>query len=77
MGYPGTTYDWQHTYMIAVCETDNGLMMGRIYEALGAIEQRRLTLVEPGSEEDLALAAADVGLRGLITERTGDANSSW
>jgi len=41
MNYPETSYAWQHAYMAAVCETDNGLMMIRIYEALAAIEQRR------------------------------------
>jgi hypothetical protein len=44
-------------------------MMIRIYEALAAIAQRRLTPVESGSEEERALEAADTGLRSLITER--------
>jgi hypothetical protein len=70
MNYPETSYLWQNAYMAAVCETDNGLMMIRIYEALAAIEQRRLTPVEPGSEEERALEAAETGLRSLITERT-------
>jgi hypothetical protein len=70
MNYPDTSYAWQDAYRAAVCETDNGLMMIRIYEALAAIEQRRLTPVEPGSEEERALEAAETGLRSLITERT-------
>ena len=70
MNYPETFYLWQNAYMAAVCGTDNGLMMIRIYEALAAIEQRRLTPVEPGSEEERALEAAETGLRSLITERT-------
>ena len=61
---------WQHAYMAAVCESDNSLKMIRIYEALAAIEQRRLTPVEPDSEEDRELEAAETGLRSLITERT-------
>jgi hypothetical protein len=69
MNYPETSYAWQHAYMDAVCETDNGLMMIRIYEAHAAIEQRRLTSVKPGREEERALEAADTGLRSLITER--------
>jgi hypothetical protein len=69
MNYPETSYAWQHPYMVAVCETDNGLIMIRIYEALAAIEQRRLTPVEPASDEDRALVAADEGLRKLTTER--------
>jgi hypothetical protein len=70
MNYPETSYGWQNAYMAAVCETETGLMMIRIYEALAAIEQRRLTPVEPGSEEERALEAAETGLRSLITERT-------
>jgi hypothetical protein len=66
------TYAWQNAYMAAVCETDNGLMMIRIYEALAAIEQRQLTPVEPGSDEERALEAAETGLRSLITERAGE-----
>jgi hypothetical protein len=62
-------YFWQNAYNAAILETDNGLMIIRIYEALAAIEQRRLRPVEPGSEEDRALTAADVGLQSLITER--------
>jgi hypothetical protein len=56
--------------MAAVCESDNSLKMIRLYEALAAIEQRRLTPVEPDSEEDRELEAAETGLRSLITERT-------
>ncbi len=63
-------YLWQHAYNAAILETDNGLMTIRIYEALAAIEEGRLTPVPPGSEEDRALTAADLGLRGLIAERT-------
>jgi hypothetical protein len=69
MNVPEATYLWQQPYLAAVCETDNGLMMIRVYEALAAIERRRLTPVEPGGEEDRALTAAEEGLRGLITER--------
>jgi hypothetical protein len=57
MNCPETSYAWQHAYMAAVCETDNGLMMIQIYEALAAIEQRRLT------PEERALEAAETGLR--------------
>jgi hypothetical protein len=70
MNYSDSSYAWQDAYLASVCETDNGLMMTRIYEALAAIEQRRLTPVEPGSEEERALEAAEIGLRSLITERT-------
>jgi hypothetical protein len=70
MNNPETSYTWQNVYMAAVCETDNERMMNRIYEALAAIEQRRLSPVEAESEEDHALTAAEAGLQSLITERT-------
>jgi hypothetical protein len=70
MNIPEAIYLWQQPYLAAVCETDNSLMAIRIYEALAAIEQRRLSPVESDSEEDRALAAADEGLRSLIAERT-------
>jgi hypothetical protein len=65
-------YLWVTSHRAAVCETDNALTMTRIYEALSAIEQRRLTPVEP--EEERALTAAEEGLQKLITEGTEDAN---
>jgi hypothetical protein len=70
MNTPEKTYAWEQAYRTAVCETDNNLMMSRIYEALSAIEQRRLSPVEPDSDEDRALTAVDAGLKNLITERT-------
>jgi hypothetical protein len=45
-------------------------MKERIYEALSAAEERRLSTVEPGSEEDRALTEADNGIQGLITRKT-------
>ena len=54
--------------MQALCETDENLMIIRIYEALATIEQRRLRLVET-DEENRALNDAEEGLRNLITER--------
>jgi hypothetical protein len=44
-------------------------MLGRIYEALAAIEQRRLSPVLDIAE-DRALTAALEGLQKLITQRT-------
>jgi hypothetical protein len=41
----------------------------RICEALAAIEQRRLSDLEPGSEEDRALEDAERGLLALKAER--------
>jgi hypothetical protein len=55
MNNPETTYDWQQPYTAAIWETDNLPMEGRIYEALSAVEERRLSPVEVGSDEDRAL----------------------
>jgi hypothetical protein len=54
----------------AIWETDDLLMDGRIYEALSAVEQRRLSPVEMNSDEDRALSEADTGIQTLITEKT-------
>jgi hypothetical protein len=69
MDHQSTSYAWQRLYTAAVCETDSQLMQCRIYEALAAIEQRRLTPVEPDSEEDRALIEAEKGVQALIAER--------
>jgi hypothetical protein len=70
MNNPETAYDWQQPYTAAIWETDDLLMEGRICEALSAVEERRLSPVEVGSDEDHALTEADTGIQGLITERT-------
>jgi len=64
------TYSWQSVCVRAISETDNSLTTARIYEALSAIEQRRLSPVEKNSEEDCALNDAEVRIKTLITERT-------
>jgi len=56
-------------YRAAILETDNAAIPQRIYEALAAIEQRRLSDHEPGSEEDRALEEAERGLLALKAER--------
>jgi hypothetical protein len=63
-------YPWQAAYQAAILETDDAAMSLRIYEALAAIEQRRLSELEPDSEEDRALEAAQRGLLALKAERT-------
>jgi hypothetical protein len=40
------TYLWQTGYLAAVLETDDAAMPTRIYEAIAAIEQRRLSPIE-------------------------------
>jgi hypothetical protein len=62
-------YIWQAAYQAAVSETDNAALPQRIYEALAALEQRRLSDLEPGSEEDRALEDAERGLLALKAER--------
>ncbi len=64
-------YGWQLVYAQAILETDDLLITGRIYEAISAIEQRRLSPVESNSDEECALNDAGVGIKkALITERT-------
>ena len=62
-------YTWQAAYQAAILETDNAAMSLRIYEALAAIEQRRISYLEPGSEEDRALEDAERGLLAVKAER--------
>jgi len=62
-------YSWQATYQAAILETDDAAMSLRIYEALSAIGQRRLSDLEPGCEEDRALEDAERGLLALKAER--------
>ena len=67
------TYLWQTVYLAAVLETDNAAMPTRIYEALAAIEQRRLSPIEAGGIEERALDDAQRGILTLKAERTGSA----
>jgi hypothetical protein len=69
MNIPHALFLWQEAYIRAVCETDNSLMLSRIYEALAAIEQRRVTPVT-NEDELVALITAEVGLQNMMTERT-------
>jgi hypothetical protein len=62
-------YTWQAAYRAAISETDNAAIPLRIYEALAAFEQRRLSDLKPGSEEDRALEDAERGLLALKVDR--------
>jgi hypothetical protein len=62
------TYHWQAAYVSAILEIDDTRICSRIYEAIAAIERRRLTSVN--SDEDLALRDAEAGLQILISETT-------
>ena len=67
MSHP--TYLWEEPYIAAIYETDDANMAGRILEATSAIEQRLLSPVEPGLEEDRAIKMLKAGLRLLRAER--------
>jgi hypothetical protein len=60
-------YPWQAVFALAILETDDAQACSRIYEAIAAVEQRRLSPID--SKEDLALTDAEAGLQILITER--------
>jgi hypothetical protein len=64
-----TNYLWFEPYLNAICETDETMRPGRILEARSAIEQRLLSPVTPGSDEERAIRSAQVGLSRLIAER--------
>jgi hypothetical protein len=51
-------------YVFAIMET--GKMRSRLYEAIAAVEQRKLIAVN--SDEEIALADAEAGLQSLISE---------
>jgi hypothetical protein len=58
-------YLWQDDYIAALAEMDPAKQRERVYKAVVAIEQRRLSPVEPGSEEDQALQRAGRALEIL------------
>jgi hypothetical protein len=62
-------YGWQSVYVRAILETDDLLITERIYEAISALEQRRLSPIESNSDEECALNGAEAGIKALITER--------
>ncbi len=64
-------YAWQAAYRAAILKTESAGMPLRIYEALSAVEQRRLSDIETDSEEDSALRNAVRGIRALRAERLG------
>jgi hypothetical protein len=60
-------YTWRESYVHAVLETNPELKFVQICEAMGAIEQRRLSPVET-NEERYELENAEEGIRALISE---------
>ena len=63
-------YGWQSVCVRAILKKDALQITGRNYEALSAIEHRRLSTVESNSDGDCALNEAEVGIKALITERS-------
>jgi hypothetical protein len=61
----GLMYSWQEDYIAAFAETDPVRLRRRVYQALAAMEQRRLSALEPGSEEHQALEDAERALQIL------------
>jgi hypothetical protein len=55
-------YLWQDDYIAALAETDPVRQLQRVYQAIVAIEQRRLSPVESGSEENQAIERAEKAL---------------
>jgi hypothetical protein len=53
----------------AILETDDAKIIDRIYEAIAAIEQRRLDPSTIGDDESRALSNVDTGIQTLVTER--------
>lgn len=62
-------YSWQDDYIAALAELDAEKQREYVYRAVSAIEQRRLSPLEPGSEEHQAIERAERALailkRGL------------
>jgi hypothetical protein len=56
-------YSWQDYYIAVLAETDAKEQCRLVYQAVAAIEQRRLSPVEPDSREHDALRRAEKALR--------------
>ena len=61
-------YSWEVPYVLAILQTDDAAMHRALYEAIAAMEQRRLTTIT--AAEEIALAGAEAGLQMLIGEAT-------
>ena len=61
-------YWWETPYILAILQTDEPSMHNALFEAIAAMEQRRLTPVN--ATEEIALAGAEAGLQLLIRETT-------
>lgn len=61
-------YAWEIPYFLAILQTDEASRTRAVYEAIEAMEQRRLTAVN--GAEDVALLSAEAGVQVLIAEMT-------
>ena len=61
-------YAWEIPYVLAILQTDEASRTRAIYEAIEAMQQRRLTPVY--GAEDVALMSAEAGVQVLIAEMT-------
>jgi hypothetical protein len=61
-------YWWEIPYVLAILQIDEPSMHNALFEAIAAMEQRRMTPVN--AAEEIALAGAEAGLQLLIAERT-------
>jgi hypothetical protein len=74
MSFQLTNYLWFESYVNAICETDDTRIAGRILEARSALEERLLSPVTPGSDEEKAIQTAQIALRMLSAERVPHMN---
>ena len=68
VGEDAMRYWWEIPYILAILQTDEPSMHNALFEAIAAMEQRRLTPVN--ATEEIALAGAEAGLQLLIRETT-------
>ena len=64
-------YLWQEDYIAALAETNPAKQRQFLYKAIVAIEQRRLSPLDPGSEEYKALERAEKAL-SLLKRRASE-----
>jgi hypothetical protein len=64
-------YKWQHPYFRAVLEEDDSQMLGRLTEALAAMEHRLTLPIDENSEEYKALQKTWLDVRELLTHLRG------
>jgi len=61
-------YAWEIPYFLAILQTDEASRTRSVYEAIEAMQQRRLTPVN--GVENVALMSAEAGVQMLVAEMT-------